>query len=413
MRYLPMRPIAPLFAIAALIFAAAGSASLAHAAEVDAGSTSSGMTVTPRTAYLGLQVPVSTALYGIALPWALDAGGVKTRIATPLIVAPFAFGAHLWIARSFDFNRAHQAGTSYLSMASIYAGFALPAALIDDTEIGVRTAAWTAMALYPAGVYGGYLLGEHYDAERIATQSQYAMGFGMLGFFTPLLYFEDFSDNQEAMWRIGLVQSVGMAGMGHFISRYRQTGSEQASGVSLGLTNHTLLGMAGGLTVAAYANARSVRPWAGGAVAGGTLGFMEGLWFYHNNRDSHERSLYTGLGIAAGAVAGAGFTLLFWDEDGSGYSQRVMTASFLGGGAFLGYVATYFLTQGMQDMAATEMKSPAGRLAKRWTEHKNRYAGHVANTDWSWRVEPFPLVLPAGATGQEWRYAIPGFIARF
>jgi hypothetical protein len=398
--------------------------------QISTPSSTHSSSISPRTAYLALQVPVSTGLYGIALPWALDAGGVKTRIATPLIVAPFAFGAHLWIARTYPFTASHQAGTSYLSLASMYAGFALPASLIDNSDTRWRAAAWTTMALYPAGVFGGYWLGEVYDAERIKTQSQYALGFGMLGFFTPLLYFDDFSGHQEAMLRIGLAQSVGLAGMGHFISRYRQTGPDAASGVNLGLMNHTLLGTAAGLTVAAWADAKSVRPWLGGAVLGGTLGFMEGLWFFSQNRDSHERSLYSGLGIAAGAVAGAGFTLLLWDENGSGYSQRVMTASFLAGGALLGYAATYALTQGMHDMALNSPLSGAmGRLAKRRADHKAQYGVEASSSAWSWKVAPVPLVVPilaesgpnypeAGGSGHgdgrlTWRYSIPGFIAQF
>lgn len=356
-----------------------------------------------RYAYLALQVPLTTALYGGALPWALGATSPKTFIATPLVVAPFAFGAHLWVTRRFPLNQSHQLGTSYLSLASMYAGFALPGAIIDDSDTRWQVSAWTSMAVYPLGIAAGYLLGDAYSdqPERIATQSRYAMGFGLLGFFTPLLYFEDFQNNQEATWRIGLAQSVGMAGLGHFISRYQQTGPQVAGGVNMGILNHTLLGMASGLTVSAWSDAATVRPWMGGAVVGGTLGFMEGLWFFHDNQDSRERGLYSSLGMGAGALAGAGLTLLLWDTGASEYQQRVLTASLLAGGAALGYTATYLLTRGMQEALPSRQSQ------------KGREIPHSAPT-WSWEFLPIPIASPeVAATGTTWKYTVPGWIAHF
>jgi hypothetical protein len=356
-----------------------------------------------RWSYMALQVPLTTALYGGALPWALGASNIKTQVATPLLVAPFALGAHLWVARSFPFYQSHLLGTSYLSLASIYAGFALPASLMDDNDIRWQTGAWTSMALYPLGIFGGYALGNLHqnDPERIATQSRFAMGFGLLGFFTPLLYYEDFSAHQEATWRIGLAQSVAMAGMGHFVSRFQQTGPQVAGGVRPGILNHTLLGIASGLTVAGWADASSVRPWMGGAVLGGTMGFMEGLWFFHDNQDSRERGLYSSLGMGAGALAGAGLTLLLWDSEATGYQQRVLTSSLLAGGALLGYTASYLLTQGMQDAQAKRQS------------RRERVIPHGAPA-WSWEFLPIPIATPeAGAEGLSWRYTVPGWIAHF
>ncbi len=363
-----------------------------------------------RIAYLALQFPMSTALYGGALPWALGTTSLKTQIATPLLVAPFAFGAHLWFSRTRPFTQAHNAGTSYLSMAGLYAGFALPASLIDDADTRWRTAAWTSMALYPLSVYGGYVLGDVYasEPERIAAQARFALGFGLLGFFTPLLYFDDFGAHQEAMWRIGLVQSVGLAGMGHFISRYDQVGPYVPGGVNLGLLSHTLLGMASGLTVSAIADASSPRPWIGGAVLGGTLAFMEGLWFFHESQDSRERGLFSMLGGGAGALAGFGMTLLTWDSDASAYSQRVTTASLLAGGTLLGYVATYALTKGM-----VEPRRQSHRESEIDAERR-RYGGVSKPQGWTWTWMPVPVITPE-KDGEKtvWHYAIPGLIAKF
>lgn len=361
-----------------------------------------------RIGYLALQFPLATALYGGALPWALDATSLKTQIATPLLVAPFAFGAHLWFSRTRPFTEAHRAGTSYLSLAGLYAGFALPASLIDDNDIRWRTAAWTSMALYPLSIYGGYVLGDVYASEpdRIAAQARFALGFGLLGFFSPLLYFEDFGAHQEAMWRIGLAQSVGLAAMGHFISRYDQVGPYVPGGVNLGLLNHTLLGMAAGLTVSAIADASSPRPWIGGAVLGGTLGFMESLWFFHESQDSRERGLFSMLGGGAGALAGFGMTLLTWDSDASAYRQRVTTASLLAGGTFLGYVATYALTRGMVE---TRRQGQREKEAERM-----RLGGLKKPQGLTWTCMPVPVVTPE-KDGEKtvWHYAVPGLIARF
>jgi len=367
-----------------------------------------------RIGYMFTQVPIATALYGGGIPWALDAGSVKAKVASYFLAAPVAFGAHLWFSQSRPFTQAHRLGTSYLSVMSLYTGFALPASLIDSRDTRWQVAAWSSMALYPIGVYGGYLLGDAYQAEpeRIRTQANYALGFGLLGFFTPLLYFEDFGAHREAMWRIGLAQSVGLAGIGHFISRYQQSGPEAAGGAKLGLANHTALGMAAGLLTAAWADASSFRPWAGGAIVGGTLGFMEGLWFFHDSRDTRERGVFTMLGGGVGGLAGVGLTVLFW-PDGSGYSQRVTAASLLAGGAYLGYAATYLLTRGMQESHA---------VGKRPGSSASLAAAEKTPAGWSWSFQPVPLVTPEitaareAMPGQEkvsWRYSIPGLVARF
>src|SRR5690606_19121906 len=128
--------------------------------------------------------------------------------------------------------------------------------------------------------------------ERLDHKMLFALGYGFLGFATPVLYFERPSRHSEDILRIGLGQSVGMAAAGHFISDYYRPGTG-SSGVPLGLATHAALGGLGGIAVAAYADAStSIRPWLGAAVIGTTLGFTEGVYFFRDSRDTRERSQY-------------------------------------------------------------------------------------------------------------------------
>ena len=128
--------------------------------------------------------------------------------------------------------------------------------------------------------------------------------------------------------------------------------------------DHTVLGVGLGLEAAAVADAENPRPWIGAALLGGTLGFMEGLYYYRSSYDSQERGLYNSLGALGGTLMGGGMAYLFTDDNASGYAIKTTVTSLLVGGTLLGYVATNFLTQGMEDRTGfRESPSWTDRLA--------------------------------------------------
>lgn len=316
--------------------------------------------------YMGYQVPISTYVYGFAIPEALDVESDRVRVALPLLTAPVAFGAHLWFAKSRTFEDAHLIGTRYLSVASLYASYALPFAFMDfDDSSPFRTAAYLSVLTYPLGIWGGYELGNKYIdmPGRVETQSKFATGFGTLGFFSPFLYFEDLDDNIENVVRLGLGQSLVFAAGGHFISEYYRAGENIPGGVTTGILTHSILGAGLGLEIAALSDASTVRPWLGAALAGGTLGFMEGLWYFSKRYDNNERGFYNILGTGAGVAMGAGVLVLVASNDASDYMQKVVPVSLLLGGALIGYAATDLLTSGMEDLPAAGPNHWTERLA--------------------------------------------------
>lgn len=318
-----------------------------------------------RILYMAWQVPVSTYIYGVSIPFALDVENPRVYWAMPLLIAPATFGAHLWFARTRTFEDAHFLGTRYLSIASTYAAYALPFAAMGDDFDAYRTAAFASLAAYPLGVWGGYALGDRYVGRpgRIETQSKFAAGLGTLGFFTPFLYYEHLDPNIESVIRLGLGQSVAFATAGHFISQYYRADEDIPGGVTTGILTHAALGAGIGLEIAALADASTVRPWLGAALAGGTLGFMEGLWYFKERYDNNERGFYNLLGTAAGALMGTGVLILTLDEDNSDYANKVLVSSLLVGGSLIGYIATDLLTSGMQDRPASAPRSWTDRLA--------------------------------------------------
>lgn len=316
--------------------------------------------------YMTYQTIASTYVYGIALPFAYDNVGTKTRIATPMIVAPLAFGANFYFAKERPFEDSHLKGTTYLSIASLYASHALPFALMDwDESEPYRVTSVLSMAAYPLGIWAGYKLGDKYVDRpgRIDTQEKFALGLGALGFFTPFLYFEDLDGRAETVISLGLGQSLAMATAGHFIADQYRQGQNIPDGVNTGILHHSFLGAAAGLEIAALSDASTVRPWLGSAILGGTLGFMEGLWYYRQSYDSKERGLYNSLGMVAGTLMGGGIAFLAIDDEDSNYKVKAMLTSLLVGGTWAGYLAINLLTDGMEDRGAAKPESWSDRLA--------------------------------------------------
>ena len=321
-----------------------------------------------RMYYIGTQTVLSTYVYGVSIPLALDVDNPRVQFGIPFVTAPFAFAAHLFFAKNRTFEDSHRKGTGYLSISSLYASYALPFALMgweEEDDHPFRVAAFASMAAYPLGIWGGYLLGDRYVdmPGRIDTQSKFALNFGLLGFFTPFLYFDQLENNVDDIVRLGLGQSVALATAGHFLAGYYRAGENIPEGVNTGILNHTALGALLGVEVAALADAESVRPWLGGAIAGGTAGLMEGLYYYRKSYDSKERGLYNSLGALAGAAMGFGVWFMLDLQNPSSYSYKVATASLLVGGTWLGYWATNFLTQGLEDRTGARSQTWSDRLA--------------------------------------------------
>jgi hypothetical protein len=317
--------------------------------------------------YIGSQTLASTYVYGLSVPLAFDMQGTRTKIAAPMIVAPFAFGTHFWFAKNRPFEDAHAKGTFYLSLASVYAAHAIPFALMSwDGEYAWRTAATATLFAYPLGIYGGYKLGDaHLDQPgRIDVESKFALGFGLLGFFSPFIYYEKVNPRtQEPIIRLGLGQAVAMAAAGHFLADQYRSGENIPDGVNTGILDHTALGATLGIEVAALSDASSIRPWFGAALLGGTVGFMEGLLYYKNSYDSKERGIYNSLGALAGTMVGGGIAVLAFDGGESGYAMKSGITSLLVGGAWAGYWITNILTYGMEDRRAAGPAHWTDRLA--------------------------------------------------
>lgn len=320
-----------------------------------------------RILYIGTQTALSTYVYGVAIPNAYNNVSTKARIATPMIVAPFAFGANLWFAKNRPFEDAHLKGTTYLSFASLYASHALAFSLIDWDSDPYRYASFASMVAYPMGIWGGYALGDKYldRPGRIDTQQKFALGLGLVGFFSPFLYFKHPTSgpNTEATFRLALGQSVAMATAGHFIADSYRSGENIPDGVNTGIVDHAALGAAAGFEIAALSDAEDFRPWVGAALLGGTLGFVEGLYYYRNSYDSKERGLFNSFGAGAGTLMGAGFAFLFYDDNKSDYRNKVLVSSLLVGGTWLGYCVTNLLTDGMEDRTGQRKQDWTDRLA--------------------------------------------------
>src|SRR5690606_1838128 len=155
----------------------------------------------------------STYVYGIGVPVGLGYDQPKTLIAAPLIVAPLAFGAHLASTSRLDFTEAHVKASFYAPSLATYSATALSLAFSPDAGDGYRIGSLVGAAAYPLGLWYGWQLGDRYRADPQALDNKmlFAMGYGFLGFVTPVLYFQRPSRHSEDILRIGLGQSVGMA----------------------------------------------------------------------------------------------------------------------------------------------------------------------------------------------------------
>lgn len=353
-----------------------------------------------RTAYLGYQTALSTYVYGFGVPVGLGFDDARTLVATPLIVAPLAFAAHLSTVPRLDFTEAHVKASFYAPTAAVYSATALSLAFAPNAGDGYRIGSLIGAAAYPAGLWYGWKLGDAYRSEpdRLDHKMLFALGYGFVGLATPVLYFERPSRHSEEILRIGLGQSVGMAAVGHFIADHYRPGARASSGVPLGVATHAALGGLGGVAAAAYFDApASFRPWLGAAVVGGTLGFTEGVYFFKDSRDTKERSQYAALGAVGGAMMGLGIQILTYDDDYSSYGHKVSWASFLVGGAFVGYTATYLLTPGLTGTAsAAPRRGAEDAEPMRWT------------------FNPLPVrefVLSRGEPASRWK--VPGITYRF
>lgn len=351
-----------------------------------------------RVAYLGYQTALSTYVYGVGLPIGLGYDNTRTLVAAPLIVAPLAFGAHLASTPHLDFTDAHLKASFYAPTFATYAATALSLAFSPDAGDGYRIGSLIGTAAYPLGLWYGWNLGDRYrDApEKLDNKMFFALGYGFVGFVTPVLYYERPSRHSQDILRIGLGQSVGMAVAGHFIAdHYNPHG--MSSGAALGVATHAVLGALGGVAVAAYADASSSpRPWLGAGIIGATLGLTEGVYFFRDSRDSRERSQYAALGAAGGAMMGLGIQILTYDADYSTHAHKISWASFLVGGAYLGYAATYALTGRLTETAS---------LQRQRTE---------ADEPFRLTFNPLPLreqVWSRGELASRWK--VPGFTYRF
>ncbi len=352
-----------------------------------------------RTAYLGYQTALSTYVYGFGVPIGLGFDDARTLIATPLIVAPVAFAAHLSTVPKLDFTEAHVKASFYAPTAAVYSATALSLAFAPNAGDGYRIGSLIGAAAYPAGLWYGWKLGDAYrsEPERLDHKMLFALGYGFVGFVTPWLYYEKPGRHSEEIIRIGLGQSVGMAAAGHFISDYYRPGAA-SSGVPMGVATHAALGGLGGIAVAAYSDASSSwRPWTGAAVIGATLGFTEGVYFFKDSRDTRERSQYAALGAAGGAMMGLGIQILTYNDNYTAYGHKVSWASFLVGGAFVGYTATYLLTPGLTGTASVDPR---------------REAGEAEPMRWTFNPLPAPeYVLSRGEPSSRWK--VPGVTYRF
>jgi hypothetical protein len=357
-----------------------------------------------RIAYLGYQTALSTWVYGVGVPLGLGFDSPRALIATPLIVAPLAFAAHLSTVPSLEFTDAHVKASFYAPTAAVYSATALSLAFTPNAGDGFRIGSLVGAAAYPAGLWYGWHLGDKYrsEPEMLDHKMLFALGYGFVGFATPVLYYERPSRHSEEILRIGLGQSVGMAAAGHFISDYYRP-SGASSGVQLGVITHAALGGLGGIAVAAYSDASaSFRPWLGSAVIGSTLGFTEGVYFFKDSRDTWERSQYAALGAAGGAMMGLGIQILTYNDNYTAYGNKVTWASFLVGGAWLGYAATYALTPHLTGSAARDVRDG------------DRVARNELSDPSHWRVDPLPIremTLSRGVPALRWK--VPGVTYRF
>lgn len=354
-----------------------------------------------RIAYLGYQTALSTYVYGIGVPLGLGFDNPRALIAAPLIIAPLAFAAHLATVPKLEFTDAHVKASFYAPTAAVYSATALSLAFTPHAGDGYRIGSLVGAAAYPAGLWYGRHLGDKYrsEPEMLDHKMLFALGYGFVGLATPVLYYERPSRHSEEILRIGLGQSVGMAAAGHFISDYyRPQGA--SSGVPLGVAAHTVLGGLGGIAVAAYSDASSsFRPWLGAAVVGSTLGFTEGVYFFNDSRDTQERSQYAALGAAGGAMMGLGIQILTYNSDYTAYGKKVTWASFLVGGAWVGYAATYALTPHLTSSASNETRR-GDRVAAAGPLH--------------WSLNPLPVreyALSRGEPALRWK--VPGVTYKF
>lgn len=368
--------------------------------KVSAGSSAN------RAAYLGYQTALSTYVYGFGLPLGLGVDETRVLVSLPLITAPLAFGAHLASSPRLDFTESHLKGTIYAPAFAVYSTTALALAFTPNVGDGYRIGSLLGTASYPIGLWYGHHLGDAYSTNpsRLDSKMLFALGYGFVGFITPILYFESPGKNSEDILRTGLGQSVGLAMVGHVVADRYRAGGVTGSGVPLGMATHTVLGGLGGVAAAAYADATasSVRPWLGAAIVGSTLGFTESVYFFSDSRDSQERSQFSVLGGLGGAMMGLGLQILTHDEDRSVRGQKIAWASFLVGGAWVGYWATYALTGHMTETAShnPEPRGTAGLAS--------------ASAPSRWEVNPLPhpeMVMSRGEPASRWK--VPGVTYRF
>ncbi len=345
-------------------------------------------------------------MYGLGVPLGLGVDEARVLVALPLITAPLAFGVHLGTMPRLDFTESHLKSTTYVPAFAVYSTTALALAFAPDAGDGFRIGSLLGAAAYPAGLWYGHRMGDAYRTkpEQIDAKILFALGYGFVGFVTPILYFESPSKNSEDVLRIGLGQSVGMGLVGHLVADQYRAGVATGSGVPLGMASHTVLGGLAGIAGAAYADASgsSLRPWIGAAIVGSTLGFTEAVYFFRDSRDSQERAQFAALGGVGGAMMGLGLQILTHDENMSSHGKKISWASFLVGGAWAGYWATYALTGHMNETASIP-ESQGTRLAATATPAPVR-----------WELNPLPhpeMVMSRGEPASRWK--VPGLTYRF
>ena len=343
--------------------------------------------------YVGLSFPLSNLD-----EWGDFPDRWRYMLATPLIVAPLAFGTHLWISRRYEFQESHTKGTTQNSVLALYCATALPIAFTENWRDGYKVGTWLGAIAYPLGIWYGYHLGDVYrnNPSMLDTKFGFAFGYGLLGMGTPFLFYDNIEDSRTQTLKavkFGVGQSVAMAVMGHFIADFSRSGPNVPGGVPVGITTHAVLAGAVGFHIALVAEYSNWRSWVGSAVLGTAIGATEGIFFFRNSQDSRERGLFSFLGAGGGALMGAGLQLVFNNGVGPNGKMQAWSSSVLIG-AFLGYSVTYLMTRGMVD--------------------EPRKGEREDNSSSRWAINPIPTPEPVLSMGNlETRWRLGSLTYRF
>lgn len=315
-----------------------------------------------------------------------DDPGVAMTVA--LVSYPASLGLHHLYARDRIWTDAHLEGATYGATSAYLGSLATVFALGGfDHEESWRAASLVGLVAYPIGVHWGYAYGQGHlaDPGRVGLTSSLAWQGAFTGALIPIAIADW---KPDAAWsptfQGSAVGFVGGGALGHVLGSVLHTNEPVPTGTGIGTSVLASLGAWTGLGVGLLQEDPSANTTAALIVAGNTLGTVGGYRIATRRRDTRERAMKIGMGMAIGSLVSSCVSTIAvgYEDDASLVPVVALPLS----GAWAGYgLATLFTEPVDQSRDASSLSSSKDSWIRDVNVSPFAFPSRTARgTRWTW-----------------------------